>query len=186
MMTTTQVGTRTGERARDRSPVVVAVDGSDRNKAAVAWAATEAARLGTRLVLVTVVDDAIVPLPRFSAHSAAQHARSMLDDVAADVVTVVGPDNLTSQVVSGYPEDVLVSRFPEARMLVVGKRGLGAIPRLLVGSTSLAVAGRAQVPVVVVPDEWHQPDHDGQPLVVGVDPYRPNAQVVDLACARAA
>ena len=186
MTTSTQVGTRTGERARDRSPVVVAVDGSDRNKAAVAWAATEAARLGTRLVLVTVVDDAVLPLPHFSVRGTEQQARSMLDAVAAEVGPVVGPENLDSQVLSGWPAEVLVSRFPEARLLVVGKRGLGAIPRLIVGSTSLAVAGRARVPVVVVPDEWHQVDHDHRPIVVGVDPYRPYERVVDVAIERAA
>ncbi|MGZ4704148.1 MAG: universal stress protein, partial [Acidimicrobiales bacterium] len=69
--TTGTVETSTGPWARAHGPVVVAVDGSERNRAAVAWAATEAGRLGVQLVLVTAVDDSALPVPHWRLHDAA-------------------------------------------------------------------------------------------------------------------
>jgi nucleotide-binding universal stress UspA family protein len=183
-MTTAQTSASSGPWARAHGPVVVAVDGSDRNRAAVAWAAEEAERLGVKLVLVTVVDDSALPIHR--DHVTEEHARAMLAGVAADVAPGVGEENVEPVVVPGYPPDVLLSRFPDAGVLVVGKRGLGAISRMLVGSTSLAVAGRAHVEVVVVPDTWHRASHEGGAIVVGLDPYRPEDRMLDLAFRRAA
>lgn len=183
-MTTAQTSTSSGPWARAHGPVVVAVDGSDRNRPAVAWAAEEAERLGVRLVLLTVVDDSSLPVRR--GHLTEGHARTMLAGVAADVTPVVGKDNVELAVVPGHPSEVLLTRYPDASVLVVGKRGLGAISRMLVGSTSLAVAGRAHVEVVVVPDTWHRAGHEGRPLVVGFDPYRPEDRMLDLAFRRAA
>ncbi len=70
-------------------------------------------------------------------------------------------------------------------MLVVGKRGLGVIPRMLVGSTSLAVAGRSPVPVAVVPTGWVPEDHATEPVVLGVDPSRATHHLMHLAFRRA-
>ncbi|MGZ4438399.1 MAG: universal stress protein [Nocardioides sp.] len=185
--TTGTVETSTGPWARAHGPVVVAVDGSERNRAAVAWAATEAGRLGVQLVLVTAVDDSALPVPHWRLHDAAAHARTLLASVAEDVGPAVGgADNVSQQVVEGYPEDVLLSRFPDAGLIVVGKRGLGSMSRLLVGSTSLSVAGRSKVDVVVVPDGWRRTAHEHRPIVVGLDPYRPHEQLLDQAFRRAA
>ena len=53
-------------------------------------------------------------------------------------------------------------------MLVVGRRTRAGLQRLLLGSTSIAVAGRAPVPVVVVPDSWVPARTASAPVVVGV------------------
>jgi nucleotide-binding universal stress UspA family protein len=69
-------------------------------------------------------------------------------------------------------------------MLVVGRRGLGAFKRLLIGSTSEAVVTHAQVPVVVVPACWKPADHAG-PVLVALDDAEDNAAVLEFAIAAA-
>jgi nucleotide-binding universal stress UspA family protein len=84
-----------------------------------------------------------------------------------------------------HPENELLQHAEQARLLVVGKRGKGVIPRLLVGSTAVAVAGRAPVPVVVVPTDWRQEDHATEPIVVGLDPDPAHHRLLHLAFRRA-
>ena len=175
----------TGEWAGNHSPVVVGVDGSERNRSAVEWAANEAARTGAGLVLSTVVED---DTPRHSLHSVStvrQHARTMLEGIAKEAGRTVPAEQVSVEVVTGSPDAELATHFPAARMIVLGKRGLGAISRVLVGSTSLAVAGRAESAVAIIPDTWIPQGHDALPVVVGVDPYRTHGQLLHLAFRRA-
>ena len=151
--------TATGEWADTHKPIVVAVDGSERNRAAVLWAAHEAADTGCVLTLVTAVEDHMVATPHFSVRSQDQEALDMLADVRHEVHHVVAEHQVRSEVVTGSPVDVLLDRAREARLLVVGKRGLGTFTRIIVGSTSIALAGRAHVPVAIVPDKWHPEEH---------------------------
>jgi nucleotide-binding universal stress UspA family protein len=67
---------------------------------------------------------------------------------------------------------VLLEAVAGGSLLVVGRRGYGGAQRKLVGSTSMAVAARSQVPVVVAPEQWLQPSMASAPLVVGVDEHR--------------
>jgi nucleotide-binding universal stress UspA family protein len=174
----------TGEWAQAHSPVVVGVDGSDGSRSALEWAAGEAARAGADLRLVTVVEEH-AHAPRFPVRLTRKHATEMLDDLAPTVHDRVPPEQVSTEVYGGRAEPKLLALTDHARMLVVGKRGLSAIPRLIVGSTSLAVAGRAAVPVAVVPTGWDQKPHADQPIVVGVDPYRGTSRLLHLAFRRA-
>lgn len=175
----------TGEWQNGHSPVVVGVDGSVHNAAAVSWAANEARDTGAQLVLVTALHEHGPRNPLVSVSTLQQQARTMLDEVVARAAQTVGRELVESQVVDGIADEVLLTRFPEARLVVVGKRGHGALSRLLVGSTSLAVAGRSHSTVAVVPDTWAQDGHQRAPIVVGVDPYRPHHRVLHLAFRRA-
>ena len=174
----------TGEWVEAHSPVVVGIDGSEGSRSALEWAAGEAARAGADLRLVTVVEEH-AHTPRFPVRLGRQHATDMLAELAATVEDRVPAEQVSTEVYAGHAEPGLLAHLERARMLVVGKRGLGALPRLSVGSTSLAVAGRASVPVAVVPTGWDQKTHNGQPIVVGVDPYRPTSRLMHLACRRA-
>jgi nucleotide-binding universal stress UspA family protein len=76
---------------------------------------------------------------------------------------------LPVRVASGSSCSVLLGALDEdTRMLVVGRRGVGAVTRVLLGSTSIAVAGRSPVPVVVVPDDWSALERWSAPIVAGV------------------
>ena len=177
--------TTSGEWAESHKPIVVAVDGSERNRSAVEWASGEAAAAGAEIVLVTVIDDFVIPVPHFSVRSQDRQAHDMLAAVRNEVQHVVTEQEVVTEVVAGSPVDVLLDRSQDSRMVVVGKRGLGGFARVLVGSTSIAVAGRAKVPVAIVPDGWRREDHRSDPVVVGIDPYRGEHRPIHLAFHRA-
>lgn len=185
----TQTDPTTGERAEARSPVVirpvvVGADGSDGARSAVGWAAAEAVRTGAVLRIVTVVDEH-PHLPRFPLRLGRGHAADHVTELAATTRERFPQLQVETEVYDGAPPPVLVDVSDNAGIVVVGKRGLSAIPRMIVGSTSLSVAGRAACPVVVVPTGWQQAEHAGHPLVVGVDPYRPSEQLLETALLRA-
>jgi nucleotide-binding universal stress UspA family protein len=171
----------TGESVGAYRPIVVAVDGSERNRSAVDWAAHQAAEAGCKLVLVTAVEDELIPTPHFSVRGGDQQVLDMLTDVRSDVRHVVSEQSVEIAAVAGSPVEVILERSGDARMTVVGKRGLGAFARVLVGSTSIALAGRSKVPVAIIPDAWKQADHSDDPVVVGIDSYRPDHNPIHLA-----
>lgn len=184
-MTVEAKAATTGEWEGTHKPIVVAVDGSERNRSAVAWAAREAAALGCDLVLVTALQDHVIATPHFSVRSEDQEMLDMLADARASVRHIIDERSVSTVAVAGSPVDVLLDRARDARLVVVGKRGLGGFARVMVGSTSIALAGRSPVPVVIVPDGWEQTEYDGHPVVLGVDPNKPDDQPIQVAFRRA-
>lgn len=180
-----KVETTAGEWMGSHKPIVVAVDGSERNRSAISWAAHEAATVGGELVLVTAVEEHVFAAPRLPLRAQDQHAQEMLAGVQHELRHVAPEASVRAEVVAGPAVDVLLDRSQDARMLVVGKRGLGSFARVIVGSTSIAVAGRAKVPVTIVPDSWKQEDHAKAPVVVGIDPYKAHHRPIHLAFSRA-
>lgn len=174
----------TGEWAPAHSPVVVAVDGSEGSRSALSWAAAEAARVGADLRLIAIADERSLS-PRFPVRLNRSHARKVLDTLVASVPDTVPPEQLSTEVHEGDATTTLLEHLDHGRMLVVGKRGVGVIPRMLVGSTSLAVAGRSPVPVAVVPTGWRPDEHTSEPVVLGVDPSRAGKHLLHLAFRRA-
>lgn len=148
--------------------VVVAVDGSKQNAAAVKYAIADAVLTDSVLVLTSVARDYTVMSP-LQAMKVAENFEGELLKKAARKVAKRHPDlEVKRELWVGHPVDTLVDRA-EGQTLVVGKRGLGAVGRILVGSTSIAVAGRAQAPVVVVPAGWDRDEHADLPVLVAVD-----------------
>jgi nucleotide-binding universal stress UspA family protein len=178
----------TGERGHPREPVVVGVDGSERNRCAVAWAAHEATARGCPLVLVHATAGHLVPTtPRLPARSREEQVLDMLADVRNEVRHIVAEETVSIVAASGDPVEVLLDQVAEtgAGLLVVGKRGLGGFARVIVGSTSIALAGRSPVPVAIVPDVWEQSRHEGHPVVLGIDPDKSDHQPIEAAFRRA-
>jgi nucleotide-binding universal stress UspA family protein len=139
----------------DAAPIVVGVDASGRSASAVVWAADEAEHTGRALRLVSASTD---------------HGEAAADEPdLARLGRRLALGDLECRVEAGAAPDVLVSAASDAHLLVVGRRGLGTAHRLVVGSTSMTVAGRSPVPVVVVPEQWMQPTMASSPVVVGVD-----------------
>ena len=139
------------------APIVVGVDARGRSTSAVVWAAEEAERSRRALRLVTVHEGDAGRDPGATHGLAALARRLTLADVSYHAA-------------AGSPADVLLDEAERASLLVVGRRGVSAAQRLLLGSTSLAVSGRSPVPVVVVPEPWIQPSLSSAPVVVGVTP----------------
>ena len=154
-------------------PIVLGVDGSAHNESAVAWAVDEADRSGRELVVVSASNEYIRPIPMFSAGFDAGSYEGFAHTTVrklADRVQAEHPDvKVTTQVKSDDPSGLILEAADGASLVVVGKRGLGAFARIIVGSTSIAVAGRASCPTVVVPDSWDQATAASKPVLVGID-----------------
>ena len=56
-----------------------------------------------------------------------------------------------TELVAADPAEALIERSSEARLLVIGSRGLGSIKGLLLGSVSQRCVQLARCPVTVVP-----------------------------------
>ncbi|KAA5838070.1 universal stress protein [Saccharopolyspora hirsuta] len=136
--------------------VVVGVDGSDSSAQAAEWAAAEADRRHVPLHVVLANDDP----------ARAEHAEDAVGRTAAKCRTDHPGLEVTAEVLTGRPVEVLVDRSSAADLLVVGARGLGGFTRALLGGVSLGVASRASCPVVVV---RRGAPTDAGPVVVGVD-----------------
>ncbi|KUN81465.1 universal stress protein [Streptomyces griseoruber] len=135
-------------------PLVVGVDGSDSSLLAVDWAVDEAARHGLPLRLVHAFrwERYERTLPSFT--TGRRSGEVMAQNIVASCAQRAGlrdPEVKVSEEV--LPDDAvsaLLRTAPDAFALVVGERGRGEVPGLLLGSVSLAVAARAACPVVVV------------------------------------
>lgn len=87
-------------------------------------------------------------------------------------------------VVPGSDAQVLIDVSKEADMIVVGRRGLGALEGLLLGSTSFALVHHSHCPVVVLHDggdEVGPMPPASAPIVVGVDGSPASEQAVSIA-----
>ncbi|OLF16379.1 universal stress protein [Actinophytocola xanthii] len=153
----------------ERHPVVVGVDGSVAALGAVSWAAEEARRRGAPLRLVyafelpfryppgVVEQDSLRDALRREKDGYLEAARAQALQTAPDL-------GIEAVTVDGTAVEVLVRESETAAVVVVATRGHGGFTGLLLGSTSVGLAGRAHCPVVVV-----RGASDGGPVVVGVD-----------------
>lgn len=149
-----------------RHSVVVGVDGSADGDRALDWAGAWAAAHGLP-VRVLVADPTILSgLPFWTAEEARDPERThgvMLD--ACRRVESLGAE-VTSQTVDASAVHALLDASRDARIVVVGARGHGAVSGLLLGSVSQHVSRHAHCPVVVVRE---QADPRARRIVVGVD-----------------
>lgn len=169
----------TSSRARADRPlwaapgraVVVGVDGSSRNAAAIEYAAELAHRTGRPLRLTSVVDSsaeaAVMRLVTPGA-TAWGTSPSVLQASRARAARAHPGLAISEQVREGSPVSGLLQAAADEAVLVVGRRGLGALARSVIGSTSIGVAGRAVVPVVIVPDGWPGALRPEAPVVVAL------------------
>lgn len=165
----------------ERPAVVVGVDGSERNQAAVEYAAAEAAESGRPLSLVTVID---VQGP-VTAGQATDHYEATLSEIRDRVLARTDSLSVRTEVKKGHPVDKLLATTADEDVLVVGKRGLGAVKRLLIGSTSVRCAGQTNVPLIVVPSEWEPDERVTGPVVAGIDPEHAHDAALRFAFERA-
>jgi nucleotide-binding universal stress UspA family protein len=166
-MTSTTTRNQPTHDADPRDRVVVAVDASNPSLGAALWGAAEASLLGVPLQLVCA---AAYPAVRGDPESGQLDPDQLrgLESIAQKVKDTA--EVLPLQLRSGPPLNTVLSHVDDrTRCLVLGHRDQDGARRLLTGSTSIAIAGRSPVPVVVVPDDWEPRRHGSAPVVVGVD-----------------
>ena len=137
--------------------VVIGVDGSEQSHDAVHWGAAYAALLGCEATLLHTWEMPVGSVRGLGydtrvIEDAREGAQAILDE-AARVLHEAQPDLVGhTALVPGGSVHALLGAATTARCLVVGSRGRGALASLLLGSTSDAVAARAECPVIVVPE----------------------------------
>lgn len=150
--------------------VLVATDGSKHSTLALDWAAKEAADRGASLRVITVQDPVgggVLALDPVRQSAATAECKRIL----SEAIDYLRPSHdgleITGEVGRGRPSEVIATTGDDADLIVVGSRGRGGFTGLLLGSTSLRVAGRAGVPLVVVPGRAGEGAGNG--VVVAVD-----------------
>ncbi|MEU0465209.1 universal stress protein [Amycolatopsis sp. NPDC006131] len=128
--------------------IVAGVDGSPSALNAARWAAHEAA---------------LRPLPLRLVHVGTTGA--CLGEAQEQAQAAEPGVRIHTRLRTGAAAASLIDEAETARLMVLGSRGLGGFPGMLLGSVSSALATHAPCPVVVVRDA---PPQRG-PVVVGVD-----------------
>ncbi|MFD1663096.1 universal stress protein [Streptomyces caeni] len=134
-------------------PLVVGVDGSRSSLRAVDWAVDAAVAHGVPLRLVHAFlwqryegAEFARDLGRLSEKAIAE---ALVDTAVGHARRRAGGLEISASVVPEDPVRTLLDEGRNASMLVLGSRGRGRLAGLLLGSVSLAVAARADCPVVV-------------------------------------
>ncbi len=151
--------------------IVAATDGSDAADRAIDFAAELAGKFAADLVLTHVISAAtLAPGGTGLAHPAADLRAPMrientslsevLTDTAKDILAKAatrakarGARRIDTEVRTGDPVEMILSVAAEhdADVIVLGRRGLGRLAGLLLGSNSQKVAMLARCAVIVVP-----------------------------------
>jgi nucleotide-binding universal stress UspA family protein len=170
-----------------RDVVVVGVDGSDDAARAVRYAVEEIGRTGGRMRLVHVVPEAVpmaTMLPLFGTDTLVEVGRRILAD-AESLALSLAPEgaHVETALAHGPRVNALLSHARDAALIVLGRRP-SLIARIRTGSTTSAVAARADCPVVGVPDEWGETPRHGR-VVAAVDGSSASTAVLKAGLAAA-
>jgi nucleotide-binding universal stress UspA family protein len=155
----------------NRLPVLVGVDGSESSNSAVRWAADEAGQLDAPLRILhawmwPLYHVRLGPPPGAPPGAGLRAQAERVLSQAAKVAQAAAPGSpVETSLVTGASAVELVRAAAQARMLVVGHRGLGGFSGLLLGSVGVTVSAHSPCPVVVVRGD----PHPGGQVVVGVD-----------------
>lgn len=165
--------------AHQRHGIVVGVDGSPSSQAAVVWAARDAAMRNVGLTLVHVVapvvstgTDADIPAPSDYDLLQQAHAKQLISDaydVVADATRQTGSPEVSSQVLNSPTIPALVDLSRETELIVLGRRGQGALGHVLMGSVGSGLVRHAHCPVAVVHEEYLSSPRADAPVLVGID-----------------
>jgi nucleotide-binding universal stress UspA family protein len=137
--------------------IVIGVDGSPAAKEAVRYALHEASIRGTRVRAVhawspshavpTTGPGLVAPVDVESYRKAAEELlRGTVDAVAGDRASQV--ERVLVEAPAGQ---AIVENSRDAELIVVGRRGLGTVRSIVLGSVSSYVIQHAACPVLVIP-----------------------------------
>ena len=153
--------------------ILVGYDGSPGSEQALLWAAREARWRGT----ILTVCHACAPGQAEAAPGdgrASGHMQAAGDQNLAKALRIaqelMGPGQARPLLAAGPAARVLCEHSADADMVVVGARGRGGLPGMLLGSVGQQVCAHARGRVVVVRGHWHPAaEYAPGPVVVGAD-----------------
>lgn len=142
--------------------ILVATDGSGGADRAVAYAARTAKDYGAELLIVNVIGGYGLPDKLFLAFTQAQQTwlKDLLTSLSGGILTrtreqarsfgvaTIELESRTGDVAQAVIE---IGQEKAVDLIVVGKRGAGALTQLLLGSVSQKLVSLAPLPVTVIP-----------------------------------
>lgn len=159
-------------------PVVVAVEGSESETAAIRYGAHEARRAGRPLLLAHVVPQFMVAafspaaLPMSSADLEAI-GHEVLDQALSAAHRVLPESMVSTKLLVGPVVPALLQVAAEAALMVLGDGHATLVERVAIGSVVTAVAANADIGVVTVPSHWTEDDSESHQrrVLVGIKEY---------------
>ena len=167
--------------------VIAGVDGTDAGLRAAEYAAYEAQERDADLLLVHAYHVAVGlnPMsPWYGMDALRQTGQQALREASQTVVTTTGCRPPGTWLAAGTAAGALVEASKTAALVVVARRDVHGIHRVVSGSTSTAVAARAESAVVSVPVGWSpSPGRSGKRgrVVVGVDGSAAGRDAIEFA-----
>lgn len=142
--------------------ILVATDGSAGADRAVEYAARTAKDYGAELLIVNVIGGYGLPDKIFLAFTQAQQTwlRGLLTSLSGEILTKarehawrfgVATIELESRTGDVAQAVIEIGQEKTVDLIVVGKRGAGALSQLLLGSVSQKLVSLAPLPVTVIP-----------------------------------
>ncbi len=166
--------------------VVVGVDDSESSMSALLWAAEQAVAEHRDLTLVHTIDavqpasmDAALVSPGEAARALRAAGHRILTRARSEVMRMAPELEMHEVFRLADPQDALVELSHDAALLVLGSRGMGKLPRLLLGSVGVAVVRHAACPVVI--HRPGNPDIVRNGIVVGADASEDSLPVLEFA-----
>jgi nucleotide-binding universal stress UspA family protein len=136
--------------------VVVGCDGTPGGDAALRYAAAEARRRRAPLLVVIAFAEPVDPdNDEFDTPAPQQRARARARAEQALERAVADPPRHQVVAMAGRPGHVLLERFSDAALIVIGARHRHLLaPLTTIESTEHMLAARGRAPLVVVPPSW--------------------------------
>ena len=138
-------------------PVVVGLDHSSNDDAVLGTAFDQASHLGASLRAVHACEKTD-PAALFSEYveygprlDPTSGPKRWIDRLLATWGEKYASVDFTTHIATERPSQALLNNARDAQLVVVGARSRGAIPPMLIGSTSRAVLHHVDIPVIVVP-----------------------------------
>ncbi|QKW36984.1 universal stress protein [Actinomadura sp. NAK00032] len=167
-------------------PIVVGIDGSEESDRALQWAAADAVLRERPLHIVHALESwpykAPLFMPAESTERMTRVGHRLLSATRERVQERWPALEVTTALVAEETPRALHAQSDKAFELVLGSRGRGGFASMFLGSTSLRMAARPTVPVVIV----HGDAADRGEIVVGIDLLRDAGAVLDYAFGTAA
>jgi nucleotide-binding universal stress UspA family protein len=140
-----------GEAPDPSAPVLLGIDGSPASEAATALAFDEASRRGVELLALHAWSDVgVFPILGMDWRDHENEGQEVLAERLAGWQEQYPDVRVKRLLVCDKPARWLLEESERAQLVVVGSRGRGGFPGMLLGSVSSAVAQSATVPVIVV------------------------------------
>ncbi len=167
-----------------RQQIVVGLDGSPESVTATRWAADEAELRDQSLLLVHAFNIPVVGMMGYTVPTSLSDGlhdagAQLLADTVADLRESHPNLQVAARLVETDPRPALVRLSEEATLTVVGTRGGGRIPEVILGSVALHVAAHGRSPVAVIPG--HGVVAPTGPVLLGVDGSRTSEAAVEFA-----